>query len=276
MSPAEIDHILNLIPSVKTVKLQGLGEPLFTAEIETILPKFKERGVRLWTITNGTVLNQSKHRDQLIKYFSDVTISVDSTTEELFNKIRVGAQLNSVKSGIKQLVEDRNKNNPDLSIGINFCVSHENYHELDSLYDLAVELQLDYVSVVPVENWHTQSEEPYKKNHLYVLEAQKHTQTILNKVRRLRWRLLRQGIVVGYKGHSARLGDCFWPFSSLFINVEGEMTSCCVRMHRAHSLGNIFQLNHLDQVWNGPAYQNLRKAHIQKDKSNSMCGTCPL
>lgn len=275
MSLQEIHHILELIPSLKTVKFQGLGEPLFTAEIENILPLFAARKIQLWTITNGTVLKDSKYRRYLTDFFKDVTVSLDSTDEKKFAKIRAGANLRQVEEGLHLLVQDRNEKAPDLTIGINYCVTHENFQELGALADLALKLKLDYVSVVFVENWHTADEAEYLKSKAYVAESQKVLPEIRREIRNLRWKLLQHGIILGSKKETPRLGDCFWPFRSLFINVEGEITPCCVRMHRNHSLGNILKVSNLNEIWNGPAYQALRRAHLQKDKTHSVCGHCP-
>ena len=271
----DVDKILSLFPKLESIKFQGLGEPLLTRNVEEILERFKERRLRLWTISNGTILHKQKHRDLFLKYFRDVTISFDSTSSDLFKKLRVGATLEQVKKGVKLFIADRNQKNTAVSIGITFCVSHENVHELDDLYCLALELGVDYVVTQQVENWTVRGEDSYEQFSAYAKEALKYREEIRQRLRQLKLRLLSRGILHGAKSPDSRLSRCAWPFKSLFINVEGYVTPCCIRMHRDHTFGNILEVESLEEIWHGESYQQLRLAHINKDSSNALCGTCP-
>ena len=73
-----------------------------------------------------------------------------------------------------------------------------------------------------------------------------------------------------------RLNNCHWPFNGLNITVDGIATPCCIRMDpKIHNLENLMNLDNFEDLWNGPKYIELRKAHINKDLNNLMCGACP-
>ncbi|MDB3945457.1 radical SAM protein [Gammaproteobacteria bacterium] len=271
----DIDKILSFFPKLDAIKFQGLGEPLLTRNIENILERLTSRKVRLWTISNGTILHKQKYRDLFLNYFRDVTISFDSTSSDLFKKLRVGATIEQVKDGVKIFIADRNLKNREVSIGITFCVSHENVHELGDLYRLAVELGVDYVVTQQVENWTVRGEESYEQFADYAAQALRQGENISRELKKLRLRLMTKGILHGSKSPESRLSKCAWPFKSLFINVEGYVTPCCIRMHRDHSFGNILEAESLEEIWHGDNYQQLRRAHIEKDSSNVLCGACP-
>lgn len=276
MNVVQVESILNQLPNLKSVKLQGLGEPLLTADIENILQLLKSRRIRLWTITNGTLLESKKYRKLLTDYFTDVTISIDSTQPELFNKLRKGADFTKVIEGLKLLIAERDLTQPNLSIGINCVIGDQNNEEVNHLEEFAVNLKVDYISIVPVENWTISSDADFTKRHDSVLKMRKIISKFEYKLKIMQLKLLFKGIIVGYKGSSLRLGKCSWPFRSTFINVEGEMTPCCLRMHRDHSFGNVIQGKSISEVWNGEKYKSLRNAHRTSDFKNQMCGKCPL
>jgi MoaA/NifB/PqqE/SkfB family radical SAM enzyme len=276
MSLADIEKILRLFPRLEAVKFQGLGEPLFTHGLEPMLQRFAERDIRLWIITNGTTLHNEAHRKLLLRYFRDVTVSIDSVRPDLFARLRVGAQLEQVAENVRWLLRDRRASGGGPAVGINFCVSPENVDEIEDIAPFAAGLGLDYVSLVAAENWTTAQEAGHDRYAVFARELQARSADIKKAVSRLRRRLLMRGIVVGYKDSQRRLGRCFWPFSSLFINVEGKITPCCLRMHGGNAVGSIHDVETLDQVWNGPAYQALRVAHLEKDASNPVCGQCPF
>ena len=99
---------------------------------------------------------------------------------------------------------------------------------------------------------------------------------INNSVFKLRAKLLAKGVLSGYKNSTLRLDNCHWPFNSLNITVEGIATLCCIRMDpKLHKLENLMHLENFEDLWNGEKYINLRKAHIDKDINNVMCGSCP-
>lgn len=275
MSLEEIDQILSFLPNLRSVKLQGLGEPLFHPQIVEILQKFKQKGIKVWMISNGTLFLQEKYRNIVLDYVSDIAVSFDSVNKETFNQLRKGADMDRVLDGIKLLVGDRNKKNADVAIGINFVISHKNYFELDKLSDFAISLKLDYITVADVENWMIPGEQGYEASVSFVTESRKYAREIDESVKKLRIRLLKKGILLGYKNREKRLGNCHWPFNSMFITVEGLVTPCCMRMHSSHSFGNVIEKKSLEDIWNGDAYRTFRKNHIEKDSSNIMCATCP-
>lgn len=275
MSLDEIDHVLALFPALRSIKFQGLGEPLLTKNLEPMLERFAARGLRLSTISNGTIFHLERYRRLLLEYFRSVYVSIDSTSPELFARLRVGARLDHVLDGLGTLRAARDRAASRLSIGINFVVSHENVHEVPALYDLAVAHGIDFVSVPCVENWTIPGEAGHAAMTGYVEKARQAEAEITEAVANLKRRLRRRGILVGSSGFAPRLGRCAWPFSSLFVSVEGLVTPCCIRMHREHAVGRLFEVDSLEEIWHGAAYQALRQAHLDGDTGHALCGQCP-
>ncbi|MBS3053480.1 MAG: radical SAM protein [Candidatus Aenigmarchaeota archaeon] len=275
MSLEELDKVLSMLPDLKSIKLGGLGEPLMHPELELFLKKIHDRGVRIWANTNGTPLASPRVREIVLKYVNDMPVSFDSTNKEIFEKIRVGSNFDLIKNGTKSLVEDRNRQKANTIIGLTFVISHMNMDEMDSLYDLITELKLDYATIVEVENWSVEGETGYNESKDFVAETRLHTAEITERINKLRLRLLKHGILLGHKTSKERLGRCYWPFNSFFVNVEGFVMPCNIRMHKQYTFGNIFQAEKIEDVLNNADYINFRKAHMNLDKTNKICGTCP-
>lgn len=272
----DVDTILSLFPGLKSVRLQGLGEPLLHPQIDAVLQKFKERNVKIWFNSNGTLLTNEKYRNIVVDYLSDISISFDSVERTNFNRIRRGADMDDIVHGITKLVEDRDRSNPRLAIGINFVATNHNYTEIEKLYKTVLELKLDYVSIVEAENWTIQGERGYETSSSFIAESRKYAKQIARSVKDLRLKLLKKGVILGYKSHAKRMGNCFWPFKSMFITAEGLVTPCCIRMHKNHAFGNIFDAHTIDDIWNGQLYRDFRKSHIMnKDPKNTICANCP-
>lgn len=275
MSLAELENILRLLPDLKTVKLGGLGEPLYHPDLENFLRTLKLHDLRTWMNTNGTPLVNEKIREIVLKYVDDVAVSFDSTDKETFEKIRIHADMDKIKEGAKLLIKERNEKKARTLIGVNFVVSHMNYEEVgDKLFNFIRDLGVDYVTVTEVENWAVEEEPGYKGSQHFVSITRMLRPEIIKRIKKLRRRLMWHGIAVGHKTSEPRVGKCYWPFNGFFVNNEGFVTSCNIRMHKRYAFGNLFEVNSINEILNNEKYIDFRKSHIE-GKPNSICGNCP-
>jgi len=271
----EFGKVLVQFPDLRSVRLQGLGEPLMHPGIEALLRKLKQRGVRTWLATNGTLLNRKTMRELVHEYVDDLAVSIDSPDRTVFSELRRGARLDDVCEGVRALVKERPAGKRGTTVGINFVVSHRNYTRARALAALAADLKVDYVSFVAVENWTVRGERGFDESSGFVREARRRNKDISREIRAASRKLLARGILPGFKRPSRRLGKCLWPFAATFITVEGYVTPCCIRMHSGHALGTLRGDTSFEQLWHSDVYRRLRQCHLSLDQGNPMCGMCP-
>jgi MoaA/NifB/PqqE/SkfB family radical SAM enzyme len=279
LTPDALQRILDAFPGLKSIRLLGLGEPFLTPKFPTLLQMLKDRGVKVWLISNGSFFDRQEVRDLVHDYVSDIGISVDSADPDEFRALRpMGAVgLEEVLDGMRTLIAEREAGRSDALIGMNTAISHTNYAGLDAIGDLCIALGVDYLSVAAVENWLIEGDTGYPESAAFVADSNAQARTIGRHVAALRRRLLWHGIPLGYKTPRNRLGRCHWPFNSAHIAPDGTVTPCCIRTQaRTHGMFNMFTDGPFEASWNGPAYQALRRAHLEGDRSNVMCGSCPL
>jgi len=273
----QLIDILEKIPSVKAVKMQGLGEPMMHRDLPGLLEILYDRGMLISTTTNGTLLTSKRlYCEAICDYLSYISVSLDALSPILFERLGRGTKLNEIINGLKLLVEYRGKRKFPL-IGINFVAHHFNFIEIEKLYGICTELKLNFVVIVPVENWSTPLDFNYQESFDFITSAREVEVEILKRSRRLRDKLFRKGIFVYLKnrGRGKKIGKCFWPFKGLFISANGDIKPCCIRMGDKYSLGNVFKINQIGKIWNGHHYQELRVAHAKRDPTNKTCGNCP-
>jgi MoaA/NifB/PqqE/SkfB family radical SAM enzyme len=279
LTPEALERILGTFPGLKSIRLLGLGEPFLTPGFETILRMLKERAVKVWLISNGSFFDAQRTRDLVHDYVFDVGVSIDSADPDEFRALRpMGAVgLDEVLAGTRTLIAERNAGRSDALIGFNAAISHTNCEGLNAIGDLCIDLGVDYLSVAAVENWLIDGDAGFESSAAFVAESMDHAKTIGRHVSALRRRLLLHGILLGYKTPKSRLGRCHWPFNSVHVSPHGIVTPCCIRTqaHR-HGMFNMFTDGPFEAAWNGEAYQALRRAHLERDASNVMCGKCPM
>jgi radical SAM protein with 4Fe4S-binding SPASM domain len=67
---------------------------------------------------------------------------------------------------------------------------------------------------------------------------------------------------------------CPFPFYTLMISANGDVTVCCVDWNKATLVGNAFKESLLS-IWRGPALRDLRALHIAgQRKLNPSCANC--
>jgi radical SAM protein with 4Fe4S-binding SPASM domain len=88
---------------------------------------------------------------------------------------------------------------------------------------------------------------------------------------------------VTYKGKQVQNTDelyvypksiCPFPFYTLVINVNGDVTVCCVDWNKGTKIGNVFKST-LKSIWNGDKMRDLQCMHILGKRSlNHSCKNC--
>jgi len=67
---------------------------------------------------------------------------------------------------------------------------------------------------------------------------------------------------------------CPFPFYTLVVNVNGDVTVCCVDWNKATRVGNVFDAS-LQSIWEGAALRDLRRLHVShRRRANPSCRDC--
>ena len=277
LSLETMHKVLDTLPDLIAIRLIGLGETFLNPHIEDILKLARAKSIKIWMITNGSLLLDQRIRNLIHDYVYDVSISIDSTDPDEFSRLRPMGKigLTQVIAGTRLLIRETNQGRSNVIIGINSTVSHENYQNLPEIGSLCIDLSTDYLAVSFVENWLMKGDTDYQATSIRINQSLQCVSKIHTILKKQQFRLALRGILVGYKIPKRRIGNCQWPYRSVHITAEGNVNPCCTRTQPHHGLFNILT-DDFEKNWNGPAYQELRLAHMRKDTLNPICGSCPL
>lgn len=278
LQPSTIARILDAFPNLTSIRLAGLGEVFLNPHIETILQQLKARSIRIWIITNGSLLLDAQVRQLIHRYIDDVAISIDSTDAAEFSRLRPMGKIGlpEVLDGTRLLIEERNAGQSNTTIGISATITKENYLALPAIGKLCTELAVDYAAIAFVENWMVRGDPNFQETSDLVHSSLQEFSAIRATIQQTRRQLLLRGIAVGHKIPHRRIGKCYWPYKATHITSEGLLTPCCTRVRKNHALFDFLNTQDFSAAWNGPEYQALRFAHAQKDTLHPICGDCPL
>ncbi|MDC0979320.1 radical SAM protein [Gammaproteobacteria bacterium] len=233
----------NNVPAV----ILGLGsETLVSKGAKEVLRKVKEAGVMdIFFGSNGVLLDKEVAQLLIDLEIARVEVSLDAATPETFHKIRGKDQLPRIEKNMEKLLEVKKESNAALPVvRLCFCEQAFNKHEKEQFVE-KWSGRADYVDFQDVQDFS------------YVNE------------------LLETGDVEAFKDLEADdlpYIECAYPFNSLNVWSNGDISPCCTYYGKNLVFGNIRE-NSLEEVWHGEEMNALRKEMITK-KLKPTCKAC--
>jgi len=142
----EIREVASALPALGTrVVVFSGGEPLLRPEVFDAAQIFRALGMNLHLLTSGVLLERFAGR--VGQQFARVVVSLDATSEALYEEIRGVDGLAIVRRGIAKL----RRIAPDVPVTARATLHRLNFRELPRLVDHAKSLALDGISFLPAD-----------------------------------------------------------------------------------------------------------------------------
>ncbi len=224
----------------------GLGsEPLLYKGAKDVIADAANRGIMdIFLGTNGVLLTPALSDFLVERQIARVEISLDAATPETYRKVRGKNELDRIEANIHALVEAKRRRGSSLPvIRLCFCVMDVNKHESDAFLE-RWQGKVDYVDFQKFIDFQNVDE------------------------------LRETGTVKNLEALEVRDLHCAYPFNSLHVWANGNVTPCCTFFARNPelSVGNI-AFQSLKEIWNGPAIKEIRRQLLTGDL-NPTCKVC--
>lgn len=237
--------------TVLQLSLQNWGESTLVKDFPKMIRYAADSGIFMRLSTNFSV-------DYDDEYFSEfmtsglgrLVIDVDGTTQEVYEKYRIGGNLDLVLKNIQRAVKFKKDHNLRYPIiQARMLVMKHNEHQIDDFKNLARELEVDEMELGNIQlNPNTAAEKWLPENKQYVYDT--------------------------YLGEN-RTTPCHWPWSGLTINWDGGVSPCPIVDDPQADFGNVIE-DGLMNVWNNEYYVSARSEfspNKQKTKF-TICNMC--
>ncbi|MDD2870365.1 MAG: radical SAM protein [Candidatus Gracilibacteria bacterium] len=242
--------IIDEIPekNTKTISLYNYGEPLMHKQIGEFIKYAKLNGIKNIKIaTNGTFLTANKSVELINAGLDYLSISVDGTTQEIYEKFRVGGNLNQIIKNIQILVKLKEKLGYGPIVELQFIIMSHNENQVENIKLLAEKLGVDVLRYKTVLIKEKQWSHLIPKNNNYT-RYKEVTKTI----------------------------SCNKPNTGIVINVDGKIIPCCYITDKyidIHSLGNIND-NNLEELYNSNKSQKFVNDVFRNKQNVAYCCDC--
>lgn len=274
MSLSLFRKLIDQMPNLKHLKLQGMGEPFLNPNLVEMIKIADNKGIKTLVVTNGTLLTQELISKILDMKQLTIAISFDSATKEIYEQSRVGAHFESVVNNIKTLCSLKNGKRSNIEVKIISLITSNNMlTEIPLIIKASAQWGIRDVLVKKrLKNWKRDSlGKGYTFTTTYIDNFHDYENILLES-----HKLAKQ---LGVKFNLVEDSDysyfsfCLWPWSSLYISTEGKVVPCCaIGIPETLTMGDLAKEDLVD-VWNNAAYRKLRK-QISKNQIPELCKAC--
>lgn len=283
-------ELLDELPDLEQVTLQGLGEPLLHPGLVDMVRAAKARGLRVGFNTNGTILTEDKANALLDAGVDWLHVSVDGATAETFERIRDGARFDKVIRNLRRLVELRRRRGVGIpTIQLNAVLMRSNLHELPDLVRLAADIGVDRLwlqalshdfsdtadspdaeAYVDIRRF-AESEAVWADEAGSPAEAEALAEAArLARELDLDFRFPDDGSPP--EPESPEL-PCDWPWDGAYVTHQGKVQPCCMVMGEDRAVLGDLTHDSFDTIWKGPEYESFR-AQLLSDQPPAICRGC--
>jgi MoaA/NifB/PqqE/SkfB family radical SAM enzyme len=138
-----VRHALERFPRLERLELHGEGEPLLHPDYFEMARLARERGIKISTITNGSMFSAERIEKILDSGIDTLFVSIESPRAEDFKDIR-GGSLHKVVAGIKALLAARDaRGQVSPTVGFGVTVLRRTQHLMPEIARLYKELGMD-------------------------------------------------------------------------------------------------------------------------------------
>jgi MoaA/NifB/PqqE/SkfB family radical SAM enzyme len=281
-------RIVDQIPKIARVVLHGVGEPMMVRELPRMIAHLKARGTYVLFNTNGTLLSERKGRELIDAGLDELRVSLDAAEPEAFKLVRGRDMFDRIVKKVRAFTTLQAKlkvDKPRVSVW------------LTGLRETLAQLP-DFVSLAHAMG----VKEAYLQRLVYLPDAQglaRPESALFEKLDREEATFLEAaqaradalGVTFNASGATepgtslTRADDdqpwslCRRPWSLMYITAHGRALPCCIapfsmRGYDSFTLGDASQAT-LREIWNGPAYQDFRRA-LLSDRPPQACAGCGL
>jgi len=249
------DLIDELKPKLQHVILYFQGEPFLNNQFIKFIQYAHDAGIYTSTSTNGQFLNRKNAQEIVLSGLDKIIVSIDGSTQQIYEAYRIGGSLQKALDGIKLLVELKiTLKSVTPLIEIQFLVLKTNEHQMSEMKQLTKFLKADRLS--------------FKSAQLNDFENG--NKFLTTKNRYARYKRIKDGKFV-IKGRQS--DSCWRLWSGGVINAHGEVLPCCFDKSSQHSFGNIRKNSFLN-CWHSAKASEFRGNILKNRKQFDMCRNC--
>lgn len=231
------------------------GEPYLNPKFLELVKYASSKGIYTATSTNAHYLTDENAKKTIESGLDRLIISIDGTTQEVYEQYRIGGNLEKVIEGTKNIVKWKKElGSSTPHIIFQFLVVKPNEHQIAEVHQLAKDLGVDEVGLKTAQVY------DFENGNDLIPENEKYA----------RYKKQKDGT---YKIKNQLLNHCWKLWHSCVITWDGRVVPCCFDKDAMYNMGSLKEHTFAD-LWQNSTYQEFRSSVLRSRSEIEMCKNC--
>lgn len=231
------------------------GEPYLNPTFLEMVKYASSKKIYTATSTNAHYLHDENARKTIESGLDRLIISIDGTTQEVYQQYRIGGNLEKVLQGAQNVVKWKKElKSRTPNIIFQFLVVAPNEHQMKEIEQLGKSVGVDEVRFKTAQIYN------YKKGSPLIPQDEKYS----------RYKKQTDG---SYRIKNKLANSCWKLWHSCVITWDGKVVPCCFDKDAKHRLGNLQKERFVD-LWQGEHYYRFRRAILKSRSEIDICKNC--
>jgi radical SAM protein with 4Fe4S-binding SPASM domain len=232
------------------------GEPYLNPDFLKMVKYASSKKIYTATSTNAHYLNDENARRTVESGLDRLIISIDGTTQDVYQQYRRGGKLAKVIEGTKNVVAWKKKLKSDTPfIFFQFLVVKPNEHQVQEIKQLAKECGVDEVRFKTAQVYDYEND----PNQLIPV-SQKYSR-------------YKKDSTGKYRLKNSLSNHCWRLWHATVITWDGLVVPCCFDKDAGHKLGDL-KGKSFKEIWHNEEYSGFRKQVLASRKNIDICANC--
>jgi radical SAM protein with 4Fe4S-binding SPASM domain len=231
------------------------GEPYLNPDFLKMVATANKHGVYTITSTNAHYMSSENARKTVESRLDKLIISVDGTTQETYEKYRVGGSLEKVISGTNEILKQKKLlKSSKPHVVWQFVVFKTNEHQIEEVKKLGKKLGVNEVKIKTAQIY------DFENGHDLIPTNEKHS----------RYRKNEKG---AFEIKNKLLNQCWRMWQGCVITWDGKIVPCCFDKDAKYKIGSL-QTQSFEQIWFSSAYNRFRASILKGRSQVDICNNC--
>jgi radical SAM protein with 4Fe4S-binding SPASM domain len=232
------------------------GEPYLNPDFLKMVKYASDKKIYTATSTNAHYLNDAAAKKTVESGLDRLIISIDGTTQDVYQQYRIGGKLDKVLDGARNIVKWKKElKSKTPFVFFQFLVVKPNEHQIEDIKRLAKEVGVDEVR--------------FKTAQVYDYETDPNN-LIPTTDKYSRYKKNANG---SYTAKNKLANRCWKLQHANVITWDGLVVPCCFDKDATHQLGNL-KMQSFKQIWQNDNYKQFRNELMKSRKNIDICANC--
>lgn len=231
------------------------GEPYLNPNFLDMVKFASDKKIYTATSTNAHYLNDANAKRTIESGLDRLIISIDGTTQEVYEQYRIGGNLEKVLEGARNIVKWKKElKSKTPYVFFQFLVVKPNEHQIEDIKKLAKEIGVDDVRFKTAQIY------DYENGNRLIPSIEKYSRYKKNELGK-------------YEIKNALDNHCWKLWHACVISWDGIVVPCCFDKDADYRLGDLKQ-DSFKKIWHSDSYKKFRKTLLTGRKNIDICANC--